>query len=73
MLQDVAGLRESLMETRVSAAITSSRLVRLDNPITRAKLTALKRRADEVLGAHRTANRDAPGRAQAAGTPPATA
>lgn len=59
MLQDVAGLREGLMETRVSAAIASSRMVRLDNPITRAKLTALKRRAEEVVGVHSAANKDA--------------
>lgn len=69
-------VREDMLQTRVAIAISSNRLVRLDNPILRQKIIALRRRSEQVQQTFSrltlTSNAATPAAAAAAAPSPVT-
>ena len=49
MLVETRELQDAVLEARVSLALTSNRLARLDNPVLFQRLKELKRKADVAL------------------------
>lgn len=51
MFLECQKMHDEVLEVKVQAAITSNKLLRIDNPIMNDKLASLKRKADECLAA----------------------
>eukprot|EP00198_Chlamydomonas_reinhardtii_P000792 XP_001690127.1 predicted protein [Chlamydomonas reinhardtii] len=52
MLLEAQAMRDEVLDLRVQAALTSNRLVRLDNPMLRDRISRLKAEAAEALAAN---------------------
>ena len=51
MLLEIQQMHDDVLEHRVSVAISSNRLTRLDNPIVYDKLRSLKKQAETIVQA----------------------